>query len=108
MSSLVPRNTRPALIATRQQRAVIRQMEQTQAEAVLARAHDEARRELAKGLISDVTDVANHAMHEALVIEEHLKAVMDASPFHSELQRGIAEDAGIGIRQVVRGFSQGR
>jgi hypothetical protein len=106
MSSLISRSTAPPLIATRHQRAAIRRVDQTHAEAMILRAQDMARRELAKGRASDITDLAHHAMHEFLALEQDLKATQDASPFDSDLLRGIAEDAGIGIRHIVRRFSQ--
>jgi len=107
-SNLIPRSPRPALIATRQERALARRFSEVQGEAVIARAEDEAERELSKGRVSDIADVGHHALNEMLGLEQDYKASADASPFESGLLRGIAEDIGNGIRHEVRSFAQGR
>jgi hypothetical protein len=108
MSSIVPRNTRPALIATRQERAAARRFGEIQAEALVRRAEDEIARELSKARISDMTDLGHHAFREMLSMEHDYKASAEASPFESGPLRGIAEDIANGIRYEVRSFAQGR
>jgi hypothetical protein len=106
MSSLIPRSSRPALIATRQERAAIRRVGDIQGEGLVRRTQDAVERELAKGRISDIADVGHHAVNEMLALEHDFKAAAGASPFESQLLRGITEDTGMGIRYVVRRFAQ--
>jgi hypothetical protein len=97
---------RPGLLATRHDRDIAKRVGEIQGELFVERARDVARRDLAKGRMSDIHDVTDHALSEGLGIMEDYKANNDAAPFVNDALRGIAEDGMLGIRQISRRFSR--
>ncbi len=100
-NQLVPAH-RSGLVMTRAERALIKQAGAIQAELLLARAYDVARRERTNGRVSDTGIATRHGLGEGDAIVSDLEERIDHRPRAAKALEGIAEDGIHGIRRELR------
>lgn len=107
MPSLIPYSARPALIATRQERAVARRLSEVSNAALLQRAQDEAQLAIATAKMHDVGVATSHAFEEGESMVNDFQRRVEDDPLMAKALAPLLEDGLQDLRRVRRRVSEG-